>query len=119
MWKAFDNFRAALPPKAKPAVPLALPTVLPALLFEPNQGSSSSGSNRSSSCTTHASFSTSASFSSTAPSGTSNYVPSESMLDGPSACRVTRPQAARQKKRAGPKSTVKGPRNEWVYNSDA
>ena len=37
--QAFDNFRAPLPPKAKPAAPPALPTVLPALLSGPNQGS--------------------------------------------------------------------------------
>ena len=34
MLQAFDNFRAPLPPKAKPAAPPALPTVLPALLSE-------------------------------------------------------------------------------------
>ena len=79
--QAFDNFRAPLPPKAKPAAPPALPTVLPALLSGPNQGSSSSGSSSSSSSTTNASSSTSASSSSSAPSGTSDYVPSESVCD--------------------------------------
>ena len=34
--QAFDNFRAPLPPKAKPAAPPALPIVLPTLLFRPN-----------------------------------------------------------------------------------
>ena len=52
--QAFDNFRAPLPPPA-------LPTVLPALLSRPNQGSSSSGSGSSSSSSTNASSSTSAS----------------------------------------------------------
>ena len=85
----------------------ALPTVLPALLSRPNQGSSSSGSSSSSSSTTNASSSASASFSSSAPLGTSDYVPSASMSDGPAACRVTRLQTARPKKRARPKSTSK------------
>ena len=84
--QAFDNFRAPLPPKAKPAAPPALPTVLPALLSGPNQGSSSSGSSSSSSSTTNASSSTSASSSSSAPLGTSDYVSSESMSDGPATC---------------------------------
>ena len=77
--QAFDNFRAPLPPKAKPAAPPALPTVLLALLSRPNQGSSSSGSSSSSSSTTKASSSTSASPSISTPSGTSDYVPSESV----------------------------------------
>ena len=120
MLQAFDNFRAPLPPKAKPAAPPALPTVLPALLSGPNQGSSSSGSSSSSSSsTTNASSSTSASSSSSAPSGTSDYVPSESMSDGPAACRVTRSQATRPKKRARPKSTGKRARDEWEDDSDA
>ena len=120
MLQAFDNFRAPLPPKAKPAVPPALPTTLPALLSGPNHGSSSSssGSSSSSSSTTNASSSTSASSSSSAPSGTSDYVPSESMSDGPAACRVTRSQAARPKKRARPKSTGKRTRDEWEDDSD-
>ena len=117
--QAFDNFRAPLPPKAKPAAPPALPTVLPALLSGPNQGSSSSGSSSSSSSSTNASSSTSAASSSSAPSGTSDYVPSESMSDGPAACRVTRAQAARPKKRARPKSTGKRARDEWEDDSDA
>ena len=114
--QAFDNFRA---PKAKPAAPPALPTVLRALLSGPNHGSSSSGSSSSSSSTTNASSSTSASSSSNAPSGTSDYVPSESMSDGPAAYRVTRSQAAQPKKRARPKSTGKRARDEWEDDSDA
>ena len=116
MWQAFDNFQAPLPPKAKPAAPPALPTVLPALLSGPNQGI---GSSSSSSSTTNASSSTSASSSSSAPSGTSDYVPSESMSDGPAACRVTRLKAARPKKRARPKSNGKRARDEWEDVSDA
>ena len=119
MLQAFDNFRAPLPPKAKPAAPPALPTVLPALLSGPNQGSSSSGSSSSSNSTTNASSSTSASSSNSAPSGTSDYVPSESMSDGPAACQVTRLQAARPKKRARPKSTGKRARDKWEDDSDA
>ena len=117
--QAFDNFQAPLPRKAKPAALPALPTVLRALLCGPNQGSSSSGSSSSSSSTTNASSSTSASSSGSAPSGTSDYVPSESMSDGPAACRVTRSQAARPKKRARPKSTGKRARDEWEDDSDA
>ena len=117
--QAFDNFQAPLPPKAKPAAPPALPTVLPALLSGPNQGSSS-GSRSSSSSTTNASSSTSASSSNSAPLGTvSDYVPSESMSDGPAACRVIRLQAAWPKKRARPKSTGKRARDEWEDDSDA
>ena len=119
MLQAFDNFRAPLPPKAKPAVPLALPIVLHALLSRPNQGSSNSGGSSSSSPTTNASSSTSTSSSSSAPSGTSDYVLLESMSDGPAACRVTRSQAARPKKRARPKSTGKRARDEWEDDSDA
>ena len=97
--QAFDNFRAPLPTKVKRAAPPALPIVLSALLSAPNRGSSSSGNSSSSSSTTNASSSTSASSSSSAPSGTSDYVPSESMSDGLAACRVTRSQAARPNKR--------------------
>ena len=53
------------------------------------------------------------------PLGTSDYVPLESMSDGPAACRVTRSQAARPKKRARPKSTGKRARDEWEDDSDA
>ena len=87
--QAFDNFRAPLPPQAKPAAPPAMPTLLRALLCGPNEGSSSSSNS-----TTNASSSTSASSSSSAPSGTSDYVPSESMSHGPVACRVSTSQAA-------------------------
>ena len=111
--QAFDNLWVPLPPKAKPAAPPALPTVLPTLLSEPNQGSSSSGSCISSS-TTNASSGTSASSSSSAPSCTSDYAPSESMSDGPAACRAARP-----KKRARPKSTGKRACDEWEDDSDA
>ena len=118
--QAFDNFRAPLPPKAKPAAPPALPTVLPALLSRPNQGSSSSSGNSGSSCcTTNASCSTSASSGNSAPSGPSDYVPSESMSDGPAAFKVTRSQAAGPKKRARPKSTGKRARDEWEDDSAA
>ena len=61
----------------------------------------------------------SASSGSSALSGTSDYVPSESMFDGPAACRVTRSQAARPKKRARPKSTGKRARDGWEDDSDA
>ena len=117
--QAFDIFRAPLPPKAKLAMLPALRTFLHALLSGPKQGSSSSGSSSSSCCTTNASFSTSASSSSRAPSGTSDYVPLESMSDGPATCRVTRSQATRSKKRARPKSTDKRARDEWEDDSDA
>ena len=119
MLRAFDNFRAPLPLKAKPAALLALPTVLPGLLSGPNQGSSISGCSSSSSSTTNASPSTSASSSSSAPSRTSDYVPLESMSNGPAACRVRRWQAARPKKCARPKSTGKRARDEWEDDSDA
>ena len=72
--QAFDNFQAPLPPKAKLAAPPALPNVLRALFFGPNQGSSSSGSSSSSNSNTNASSCTSASSSSSAPSGVSDYV---------------------------------------------
>ena len=54
-----------------------------------------------------------------APSGISDYVPSESMSDGPGACRVTRAQAARPKNRARPRSTGKRARDESEDDSDA
>ena len=117
MLQAFDNFRAPLPPKGEACCAAGPPTVLPALLSGPNQGSS--GSSSSSRSTTNASSSTSASSSSSAPSGTSDYVPSESMSDRPATCRVRRSQAARPKKRARPKSTSKRARDEWEDNSDA
>ena len=124
-WATFDSAPRSkaegLPEAAgvKPAVPPALPTVLPALLSGPNQGSSSSGNSNSSSSTTNASSSTSAPSSSSAPSSTSDYVPSESMSDGPAAYRVTRSQAARPKKCARPKNTSKRARDEWEDDSDA
>ena len=114
LWATSD-----LVPCSEAEGPLALPTVLPAFLSGPNQGSSSSGNSSSSSSSTNASSSTSASSSSSAPSGTSDYVPSESMSDGPAACRVTRSQAARPKKRAHLKSTGKRARDEWEDDSDA
>ena len=57
--------------------------------------------------------------SSSAPSGTSDYVPSKSMSDGPAAFRVTMSQAPRPKKRARPKSTGKSARHEWEDDSNA
>ena len=93
--------------------------VFRALLFGPNPGSSGGGSSSSSSSTTNASSSTSASCSSSAPSGTSDYVPSESMSNGQAPCEVTRSQAARPKKRARPKSTGKRARDAWEDDSDA
>ena len=100
MLQAFHSFQAPLPPKAKPATPLALPTALRALLFAANRGSSLCGSSSYRTSTTKASFSSSASSSSSTPSGTSDYVPSESMSEGPAAYGVTRSQASRPKKRA-------------------
>ena len=100
MLQAFHSFQAPLPPKAKPATPLALPTALPALLFGANRGGSLCGSSSYRTSTTKASFSSSASSSSSTPSGTNDYVPSESMSEGPAAYGVTRSQASRPKKRA-------------------
>ena len=108
MLQAFDNFRAPLPPKAKPAALPALPTILPALLSGPNQGSSSSGSSSSSSSTTNASSSTSASSSSSAPSGTSDYVPSESMSDGPAAAGSQDRKQPGQRSVLAPRVPVRG-----------
>ena len=99
--------------------PRALPTALPALPFGANQGSSGGGSSSSSNSSTNASSSTSALSSSSAPSSTSDYVPSESMSDGPAACPVTRAKASRPKNHAQPKSTGKRACNEWDDDSDA
>ena len=108
MLQAFNNFQAPLPPKVIPAVLPALTTVLLVLLSGVNQGKSSSGGGGSSSnFSTNASSRTSALFSGSAPSGTNDYVPLESTSDGPAACRFTRSQSPRPKKRARPKSTGK------------